>query len=311
MSTHSLFSRISGTVTNVSEVTYHSFGSCTNRYYRMSNGFDGTENVYNPTYDVVHTRPQRTFDTKSTDSWYNYVQRKEIATRKKPAVPRSTKQPTFSWNLKYCTFSTYKRSVEAHLLLTGCGYLLEDSVFDEYQKQGEQYFSTDEFWMQYRVTYAQATYDIKYLFGLLLSTMKEKVQLCPILHNFYLNNVLDGLRAWRELTDHYIYGPYKEAKIHILEERLRKPCEATNGTEVLSYLNTYHSALIELSELEDDSPFLDRRHLIRFLMRSLENTPAIPAFLHYNLYEFLRDHECEKPLEYLKLKLGSFFYRSL
>ena len=118
----------------------------------------------------------------------------------KDAKPRPKLSERLKWNGRRSTFRVYKHAIESHITQVGMDYLTNKDFVSQYLVKGEDFFLEEDFYTTWRVSIPQVKYDIKALYGALVSSNRENYN--RIIMKF--ESTKDGVKAWREFKN--IYG---------------------------------------------------------------------------------------------------------
>jgi len=93
-----------------------------------------------------------------------------------PQTPKDSKHTplpkSIQWDGNGDTFDDFAKQVEAHMLCTDLGYLLDPEVYEGYLEEGFSYFESPSFKQIDDVHFSHVKKDIKFLYGCLLSGYK-------------------------------------------------------------------------------------------------------------------------------------------
>ena len=77
------------------------------------------------------------------------------------------------WDGKSSSFDLFQRQLEGHLLQEGAGHLFNPDFVAKYKENGIDYFKSDTLWDTQKISYNQAIWDMKYLYGILMTATRE------------------------------------------------------------------------------------------------------------------------------------------
>ena len=115
-----------------------------------------------------YTKPKDNLSSKSSER-LNLYQRYEAAPKHRP--PFALK---YIWDGSTSTFDRYCKLIEGFLMMVGAGYLIHPTFLKRYREMGGEYFTSEEFWQSHKVTVPQAKYDRQYLYGILVTSNRDK-----------------------------------------------------------------------------------------------------------------------------------------
>ena len=164
--------------------------------------------------------------------------------RSLPMKARS-KFEKISWDGLHSTFKPFSRAVEGHLLQVGAGYLASKEFVDVYKTLKEEYFKTQQFWNTYKVSYPQALYDVRYLYGILL-TATQKMQ-----HKIILKYEAsqDGILAWNEFKKDFAHDGSEDLKIEQLETKVHEPYSSREPGSMAAFIDKFQAYVAELETM--------------------------------------------------------------
>ena len=161
-----------------------------------------------------------------------------------PAKAR-TKFEKISWNGMHTSFRPFRRAVEGHLLQVGAGYLASNEFVEAYKILGEEYLKTDKFWNTYKVSYPQALYDTRYLYGILVTATKDMQH--KIILKYEANQ--DGILAWDEFKKDFAHDGSEDLKIEQLEAQVHQPYSAREPGGMAAYIDKFQAYIAELETM--------------------------------------------------------------
>ena len=136
------------------------------------------------------------------------------------------------WDGHFDSFNAYEQLIDGHLLQVGAHYVADAKFLKAYQKEGEEYLTSIQFWEDYGISIPQARYDNTYVYGMLKST-NRKVK-SEILQSHEGDQ--DGFLAWKEFKDRYQYNGSKRLESVRLEKLARSEYEPGYKGGVTQYL---------------------------------------------------------------------------
>ena len=164
--------------------------------------------------------------------------------RSLPAKAR-TKFEKISWNGMHTSFRPFRRAVEGHLLQVGAGYLASNKFVEAYKILGEEYLKTDKFWNTYKISYPQALYDTRYLYGILVTATKDMQH--KIILKYEVNQ--DGILAWDEFKKDFAYDGSEDLKIEQLEAQVHQPYSPRKPGGMAGYIDKFQAYIAELETM--------------------------------------------------------------
>ena len=164
--------------------------------------------------------------------------------RSLPAKVR-TKFDKISWDGMHTTFRPFRRAVEGHLLQVGAGYLASNNFVEAYKILGEEYLKTDKFWNTYKISYPQALYDMRYLYGILVTATKDMQH--KIILKFESSQ--DGILAWNELKKDFAHDGSEDLKIEQLEAQVHQPYSSCEPGGMAGYIDKFQAYVAELETM--------------------------------------------------------------
>ncbi len=196
---------------------------------------------------VSHSRSSNASSPMSVGSMNSdYTSRdnrsKRRAKRHKAVKARGTLSEKVKWNCQRSTFDIFKNSVIGHLLQVGAGYMVDKWFIANYREQGEQLFSSKEFWDRYMISPAQARHDKGFLFGLLTSACKETENKTLI----KFEDSRDGILAWHEFVDENSNNGSTELRVEQLERSLFTAFNPRHPDGVAGYVDKFQTILAKL-----------------------------------------------------------------
>ena len=178
------------------------------------------------------------------------------------------------WNGERRTFKPFKNDVEGTLIRLGMGHLFNSWVVAQYQDTSNYEFAkSDEFWEKFHVSYNQFVEDSRYLYGILRSATKDRVD--PIVNSYV--DTQNGLAAWTFMVEKHSCGGEDEELLSKLERQIMTPYDPVKHKDPLSFSDRFYSWVTELQSIKL-SPYTDNDYK-RYLLRSLENQTQMAHLL--------------------------------
>ena len=115
------------------------------------------------------------------------------------------------------SFTLFKRQLEGHLFQVGAGHLFEEDFVVNYMKLGTEYFKSDTLQDTKKISYNQAIFDMKYLYGILMTATREQQHKSIIRHQY----MQDGIMTWHEFKADFDNDGSKELKQEQLEAQIQ------------------------------------------------------------------------------------------
>ena len=194
-----------------------------------------------------------------------------------PAKPCSLFGVKTQWTGEQNTFKPYMKLIEGWLCQVGAGYLLNPDFQKQYKLLGEDYFSSDDFWNKYGISVNQARFDKEYLYGILLTSNRNRDD------QFLLRNqpTLDGISTWLSFINTYLNNGCNILRYHELHKELYTAYQSDYPGALVKYLDNFGAVLEELMILKPEDTWTDRRKR-GCLIENLYGDPSIfKLFLDY------------------------------
>ena len=131
------------------------------------------------------------------------------------------------------------------MIRVGAGYLFEKAVMDGYALQGMEYIESDLFWNEHAIGTKQFKYDIKFLYGILQSATKTRLNPYLIHHC----NDKDGLAVWIKFDKTYANGRSKNMGSEELEEQIYLHYNPREHKGIAEYVDKFQTWMEELDAL--------------------------------------------------------------
>ena len=132
------------------------------------------------------------------------------------------------------------------MIRIGLGYSFEKEVIEHYAKDGLEYVASDAFWEEYQIGVNQFKYNIKYLYGLLLSATRKWCNSFLIHHKKDKN----GLAVWLKFEKSYGNKSFKAMKSENLEDKIYASYEPTEHNGIADYIDKFQTWIAELDALQ-------------------------------------------------------------
>ena len=149
------------------------------------------------------------------------------------------------WDGHRSTYSPFSRDLEGTMLRLGVGYMFSKHVMEQYERDGMEFIKSDPFWEEHRISVQQFKYDTMYLYGLLQSATKNRVNPFLVHHR----NDKDGLSVWIKFEQTYAYGGSKTMKSEELEEKIFLRYNPREHKGVADYIDKFQTWMEELEAL--------------------------------------------------------------
>jgi len=140
--------------------------------------------------DEEGQRPPSHYGRPRTPS-YNR-QSEIVSLMNKAAKGRSPINIQDKWDGSLESFDKYKAKIEGHLLQVGAGYLINPEFIESYYREGNSFFSSEEFYNNYKVSTPQAINDREYLYGVLQSSTNVQSNFALTKHA----RTKDSIKVW-------------------------------------------------------------------------------------------------------------------
>ena len=147
------------------------------------------------------------------------------------------------------------------------------------------YIDTDEFWDEYHISVAQFKCDISYLYGLLKSATKQRVNPYLVMHR----HDKDGLLVWQKFQQNYAYGGSKRVKSEELEEQVFKRYDPREYNGMVDYIDRFQAWMEELDALGIHS--YDNSDKKRLLLRNLKSDIRLLSLIQICQDDLLKDFD--------------------
>ena len=121
------------------------------------------------------------------------------ASRSQKVLIRSKLNDKVFWDGLRTNFSQFEKLVDGHLLQVGAGYIADATFLATYMNEGRAYIETQKFWDAYDITEKQATWDRKYMYGIIQETTRRFEDKTT---NEYQDSQ-DGFSVWAILKKRY------------------------------------------------------------------------------------------------------------
>jgi hypothetical protein len=131
------------------------------------------------------------------------------------------------------------------MLRLGAGYMFDKDVMDTYAKEGISCIKSDIFWDEHGISVKQFLYDIRYLFCLLQSATKKRVNPYLVHHRYDK----DGLAVWTKFEKTYAYGGSRIMKSEELEDMVLMRYNPREHKGIADYIDKFQTWMEELDAL--------------------------------------------------------------
>ena len=149
------------------------------------------------------------------------------------------------WNGLRSSYPSFAQDLEGNMIRVGAGYLFEKAVMDGYAVQGMEYIESDLFWNEHAIGTKQFKYDIKFLYGILQSATKTRLNPYLIHHR----NDNDGLAVWIKFDKTYANGGSKNMRSEELEEQIYLRYNPREHKGIAEYIDKFQTWMEELDAL--------------------------------------------------------------
>lgn len=190
-----------------------------------------------------------------------------------PKIRSNISSDKLQWDGHRSSFPTFCNDLEGSLIRIGLGYIFANGFQDLYAEEGLGIADQDDFWDTYRISQRQLKQDSEYLYGLLKSATKSKMN--PIIMRN--KSTRDGIKVWIAFQNAYAYGGSKKLRSNELEEKLISSYNPKAYKGISHYIDEFQSWVEELDGLKTRSYGDEDKK--RMLIRNLVKVQGITHLL--------------------------------
>ena len=188
-----------------------------------------------------------------------------------------TSSDKLRWNGEKTTFRAFTQDLEGTLIRLGVGYLFEEYTIQKWKEYGNFEFAKEmEFWDMFQISYNQVIADSKYLYGILLSATKGRVDPQVVMYKKGQN----GLAAWLHMKGRHLHEGTNTETVLLteLENKMMAKYDNSKHKSLLAYLDKFYSWAVQLDGItQSNYKDSDKK---RLLLRALESQSQIAHLLN-------------------------------
>ena len=155
------------------------------------------------------------------------------------------------------------------MLQVGAGYLVNKSFLKSYQEEGIDYIYSRAFWDKFGISQAQARYDKKYLYGILVASSRSMDNQAIIKNQ----KTQDGVTTWIAFKRMYSHDGSRELKLEKLEEEISRQFTKNYPGGMEQYIDSFQADMEKLDAIDPEA-YTDTKKKHQ-LLKNLRHIPKI------------------------------------